>query len=80
MNKKILFCGFLFFVSQSASAYVDPGSASLFFQAMIAGLMGGLFLLKVYWAKLRKVLGFSAKKKDLDEFAEHEEEKDHTES
>ena len=31
-----------------AYAYLDPGSISLFFQALIAGIFGGLLVLKRY--------------------------------
>ena len=37
---------------QTAHAYLDPGSISLFFQASIAGILGGLLLLKRYWAQI----------------------------
>lgn len=35
-----------------AWAYLDPGSISLFFQALIAGVLGGLLVLKRYWAQI----------------------------
>ena len=32
-------------------AYLDPGSGSFLLQLLIAALLGGLFLLRVYWKK-----------------------------
>ncbi len=36
-------------------AYLDPGSGSYLLQLLIAGVMGGLLMLRIYWSK---VLGF----------------------
>ena len=76
MIKKIIFTSLACIASQNAYAYVDPGSASLFFQALIGGVMGGLFLLKVYWVKIKNALGFSSKKNNVNEQKELEDEKD----
>jgi hypothetical protein len=38
-------------------AYIDPGSGSYFLQLLIAGLLAGLYSLKIYWAKVRGFLG-----------------------
>ena len=38
--------------------YIDPGTGSLIIQALIAGLLGGLYLLKVFWSKVK---GFFSK-------------------
>ena len=35
-----------------AEAYVDPGSASYVFQLVMGALLGGIFLLRTYWARL----------------------------
>jgi hypothetical protein len=32
--------------------YLDPGSGSFILQLLIAGLVGGAFLLKTYWQKI----------------------------
>jgi hypothetical protein len=34
-------------------AYIDPGSASYAFQIVAGGVLGGLFLAKTYWGKLK---------------------------
>lgn len=35
----------------SAGAYLDPGTGSYLFQMLIAGALGGLFVIKTYWRK-----------------------------
>ena len=37
----------------SPPAYLDPGSASFLFQLLIAGVVGGLFLLRMSWGKVK---------------------------
>ena len=32
--------------------YIDPGSGSMLFQILIAGLLGGLFAIKTFWLKI----------------------------
>jgi len=39
------------------SAYIDPGAGSLIIQMLIASFVGGLYLLKVYWAKVKGFFG-----------------------
>ncbi len=34
-------------------AYLDPGTGSIILQAVIAGFMGALFAIKLFWAKLK---------------------------
>lgn len=38
-----------------AHAYIDPGTGSLMLQALIGGLAGGLFMIKIYWRKLKEM-------------------------
>jgi hypothetical protein len=49
--------------SQSASAYLDPGTGSLMLQMLIAGVMGALFTMKLYWYRVKafvaRILGRS---------------------
>lgn len=33
--------------------YLDPGSGSYLLQLLIAGLMGGLLMLRIYWSKVK---------------------------
>ena len=34
-----------------ASAYVDPGTGSYVLQLLLAGILGALFALKVFWSR-----------------------------
>jgi len=40
----------------SPPAYLDPGSGSFLLQLLIAGLVGGLFLLRMSWGKVKAFL------------------------
>jgi len=40
-----------------AHAYVDPGTGNYLLQLFVAGLFGALFALKIFWTKLKGVLG-----------------------
>ncbi len=35
-----------------ALAYLDPGTGSALIQMLVAAVMGGLFVLRMYWRKL----------------------------
>lgn len=43
---------FLIF-ARDAHAYIDPGTGSYILQLIIAGLVGALFVVKVYWKKIK---------------------------
>jgi len=43
----------LLFISQDIHAYIDAGTGSLIIQVLIAGAVGGFFLLKVFWKKVK---------------------------
>lgn len=40
-------------LAREAHAYLDPGSVSLFFQTLIAALLGGLLVVKRYWQQIK---------------------------
>ena len=40
-------------VSQDVHAYIDAGTTALIIQFLIAGAVGGLFLIKVFWTKVK---------------------------
>jgi hypothetical protein len=42
-----------FVFSQSAFAYLDPGTGSYIFQVLVAIFIGGLFTIKMYWQKIK---------------------------
>jgi len=39
--------------ARMASAYIDPGSGSYLFQLLIAGAVGALYGIKMFWGKIR---------------------------
>ena len=39
-----------------AHAYVDPGTGSYFLQFLIAGLLGLLYSIKIYWRKIKEAV------------------------
>lgn len=46
-------------------AYLDPGSGSYLLQLLIAGLLGGLFMLRNYWGRVKGFfLGLFSKEED----------------
>jgi hypothetical protein len=49
-------------------AYLDPGSGSYLLQLLIAAALGGLLLLRLYWAKVKSFVRrlFTGKDEDLD--------------
>jgi hypothetical protein len=40
-------------LARPAFAYVDPGTGSLIFQLLISAFVGGLFVIKTYWQKIK---------------------------
>ena len=36
--------------------YIDPGSGSFIFQLIIATLVGAIFVIKMYWKKIRSYI------------------------
>ena len=49
----ILLLTLMLLVPRSAEAYIDPGSASYAFQAIIGAALGTVFLVRTYWAQLK---------------------------
>jgi len=39
--------------SEDSYAYIDPGTGSFILQMLIAGVLGAIFYLKVYWQKVK---------------------------
>ena len=44
--------------------YLDPGSGSFLLQILIATVVGSLFLIKVYWKKIRAFFKKSSSKEE----------------
>ena len=45
-----------FFLVEHPQAYIDPGSASYLFQVLVGGLLGGAFVLRTYWTRVKGAL------------------------
>jgi len=60
---KIVSAGLLLsvIIIQPAHAYIDPGTAGLLLQAIIGGVVGALFTIRIYWQKIKTLIGFSSK-------------------
>ncbi len=39
----------------SAHAYIDPGTGSMILQGIIAGVVGGLVVIKIYWQRIKAI-------------------------
>jgi hypothetical protein len=46
----------LLFVTESAHAYLDPGTGSILVQSLIAVVAGAAVVLKLYWQKVKAFL------------------------
>jgi hypothetical protein len=57
---------FSVFFAPDAHAYLDPGTGSYIIQLVLAALFGGLFAIKMFWAKIAAFFrkAFSAKNKN----------------
>ena len=53
MRRFFILSFILVFLSKPAFAYLDPGSASLALQAILAVLVGGLATMKFWWARFK---------------------------
>jgi len=49
----LLLIGSLLSPIEGPNAYLDPGSGSLILQVILAILLGGLFVLRSYWNKIK---------------------------
>ncbi len=47
-------------------AYLDPGSGSYLLQLLIAGLLGGLFALRMYWGRIKSFFRRGSDREDSD--------------
>jgi hypothetical protein len=40
----------------TAHAYIDPGTGAMLIQGLIGGIVGGLFIIRMYWQKLKSFI------------------------
>lgn len=52
----------------NAHAYLDPGTGSILLQGLIAAVAGVFITGKLYWARIKSMLGFGPKPDTQDEF------------
>jgi len=50
--------------TRDAFAYLDPGTGSYIFQLIIAGALGAIFSLKIFWSKIKVFFGNLFGRKD----------------
>jgi len=54
--KVAVFFLLIFVFSKDSYAYLDPGTGSYIFQLIIAGIIGGMFSIKIFWNKIKASL------------------------
>ena len=59
--------GFFVLNTQTAQAYLDPGSGSLLFQLLVGGILSGLFAIKLYYKKIKSFFKKSSSNKEIKE-------------
>ena len=48
----ILTATYLLVTARPACAYLDPGTGSMILQFLVAGFLGGLFMIKSFWRQI----------------------------
>ena len=71
MRLSTVLAGFAVLVcaSGNAYAYLDPGTGSIILQAIIATVASSLFVIKMYWYRLKAMFGLSRNHDDADDEA-----------
>lgn len=54
-------------LAQPVYAYLDPGTGSYVIQLLLAAIVGGLFAVKLYWRKLKRLFHRSAVEEEGDD-------------
>lgn len=68
--------GFVLF-SGDANAYLDPGTGSILLQGLIAAIVGVSVTARLYWSRIKGMLGMSKKEsEDNTEVTVNERERD----
>lgn len=55
-----------------AYAYLDPGTGSVLLQGLLAGIAGGMAILKLYWRRLKAFCLCSKPKESLEQTKSNE--------
>ena len=46
--------GAFIMAAEPAYAYLDPGTGSMLLQGLLAGILGALYAIKLYWSRLKE--------------------------
>ena len=52
LQKALIIIGLMVCLDLDASAYLDPGTGSYILQMLVAGVLGGMYAIKLYWNKI----------------------------
>lgn len=64
----LLIIMFFLILTPSAYAYLDPGTGSFIFQMLIAGMVGAVFAIKIFWASIKSfIYSLFSKNKNKDD-------------
>ena len=62
MGKMVIVALFaILLLTQDAYAYLDPSAGSIIIQVLLGGVAGLFILVKMYWGKIKQMLGFGPK-------------------
>lgn len=50
----LFFALIILVIPTNASAYIDPGTGSYILQIIAAGILGGLFAIKMFWFQVKE--------------------------
>ena len=68
-NNLLLTLGLCLMIVPTASAYLDPGTGSYIVQILVAGALGGIYAIKMYWMRVVNFFkGSSASDESSEEF------------
>jgi hypothetical protein len=66
----VLLAAWLLLVLASPTyAYVDPGSGAMLAQLLLGGAAGAVVLVRVYWNRLRALIGLRQRERNTDQKA-----------
>lgn len=58
----LVFLTYFALLPSTANAYIDPGTGSIVLQALLGGIAGIAYLLRLYWSKIKSLFGHADKK------------------
>jgi hypothetical protein len=64
------------FAPLNAYAYLDPGTGSILLQGLIAAIAGVAVTGRLYWSRIKSILGFGPKASEKDEANEMNDKRD----